>query len=301
MKPYWFDELERMNRLLRRFTDSPAAQFIREMERQRQMLEPPGFRALREWQSRTMPHSLCVNDGLAAGFSNIVGQYDALKLMAAIQHLYPLAEDMRRSLLLLQGPALPVIQAFSSSLILASRNDAALRAFEGTFAGQILQTARGMVEAADEEIPDRISDITELLGRRIEKASRGPISIEGWVQIILAILLHITNVLSERKMELNLTDRLRSIEERFPTVAPTQGTRQGRELRMVSTSILRVRAKPSKRAQVIGRLTRNSLVRILSTQGEWARVEFFDFIGGKTSTGWVAARYLQVLPRDYIE
>jgi len=290
-----------MNRMLRRFTDSSAAQYIREMERQRQMLEPPGYRALCEWHSKIMPHSLCVNDSLAVGFSNIVGQYDALKLLAAAQYSKHLADNLQKSLQLFRTPALPVIEAFSSSIILAARNLAALRAFEDTFAGQLLQGARDIAEAADDDIPDHVSDIVELLERQIEKSSRGPISIEGWAQIILALLLYISSALNERQMEIHIAGRLSSIEAQLERMAPAEKAEQSLETRIVSATVLRVRAEPSKQAQVIGKLTRNSLVQVLRTQEPWAQVEFFDFIEGKTSTGWVAGRYLRILPKDLVE
>lgn len=301
MKPYWLDEVERMNRMLRMVMESSTAKLIRDMQWRRQLLEPPGYSALLEWQDKAIPQSLRINDGLTAGFSSLVGQYDMLKSLATAQYPKYLAADLQRSLRIYRPPALPVIEAFSSSLVAATRNLEALHAFENTFAGQLLRLARDITEASDDEVSDRVIGLTELLENQIRKSSRGPISIEGWVQIILALVLYFSNMLSAQRLEERLVGRFQAIETQIKAIAPTEEVKRAPELRLVSANVLRMRAEPNTEAQVIGKLTRNSLVRVLDEQRAWARVEYFDFVAGETKDAWVAKQYLRVLPNKLVE
>ena len=86
MSSFWFDEFERINRMIRDLTEAPTQQILHQLERQRQLLEPPGYRALRELQDNIGAEARRVNESLTSGFSSIVGQYDMLKSSSAMQH-----------------------------------------------------------------------------------------------------------------------------------------------------------------------------------------------------------------------
>lgn len=195
MNSFWFDEFERMNRMLRDLTESPSQQILRQLEQQRQLLEPPGYRALRELQDNIMAEARRVNENLSSGFASIIGQYDVLKSLSAMQHQKDLVADLQRSMRAFQPPALPFIESFADQIRSASRSLEALKLFQETFAGQLLDLAYAVTEASEEEIEGRVENLTEFLGTHLAKSKRGPISLEGYVQIILALILYIHSIL----------------------------------------------------------------------------------------------------------
>lgn len=299
MKSFWFDEFERMNRMLRDLTESPTQKLLRELEQHRQLLEPPGYRALRELQDNIAAEARRVNESLTSGFSSIVGQYDVLKSLAAMQHQKDLVADLQRSIRAFQPPALPFIESFVDQLRSASRNLEALRQFEETFAGQLLELAHEVAEASEGEIEGWVDDLTEFLGTHLAKSKRGPISLEGYVQIILALILYIHSIIGAQQSEERVMRRLNNIEAQLKAIAPVERVERAPELRLVAAASLRIRAEPSTESQIIGKLTRNSLVRIINKEKSWVRIEYFDFVKGFTCEGWVAHRFLQELPNDF--
>lgn len=299
MKSFWFDEFERMSCMLRDLMESPAQNFLREIEQHRQLLEPPGYRALRELQDNIAAEARRVNESLTSGFSSIVGQYDVLKSLAAAQYPKNLAADLQRSIRAFQPPALPFIESFADQLRSASRNLEALRQFEETFAGQLLELAREVAEAPEEELEERVEDLTEFLGTHLAKSKRGPISLEGYVQIILALILYIHSIIGAQQSEERVMKRLNNIEAQLKVIASVEKVERAPELRLVSAASLRLRAEPSTESRIIGKLTRNSLVRVINKEKSWVHIEYFDFVEGRTREGWVAHRFLQELPDDF--
>jgi hypothetical protein len=215
MKSFWSDEFERMSRMVRDLMQSPAQNLLREMEQHRQLLEPPGYRALREIQDNIAADARRVTEGLTSGFSSLLGQYDVLKSIVAAQSPSSLASDLQRSLQAYQPPPLPFIESFADQLRSASRNLEAFCRFEETFAGQLLGLACKVVEASEKAIEERADDLTEFLGTHLTESKRGPISLEGYVQIVLAVLLYIYSAIGTQQSEERITKRLNTLESRF--------------------------------------------------------------------------------------
>jgi uncharacterized protein YgiM (DUF1202 family) len=299
MISFWFDEFERINRMIRDLTESPTQQILRQLEQQRQLLEPPGYRALRELQDNIVAEARRVNESLTSGFSSLVGQYDVLKSLSAMQHQKDLVADLRRSLRAFQPPALPFIESFAAQIRSASRSLEALRVFQETFAGQLLDLAYKVAEASEEEIEGQVEKLSDFIGTHLAKSKRGPISLEGYVQIILAPILYIHSILGAQQSVEQVMKRLNHIEAQLKAIAPVEPVKRAPELRLVAAASLRIRAEPSMESKIIGKLTRNSLVRVITKEKSWVRIEYFDFVDGSTSEGWVAHRFLQELPNDF--
>ncbi|MBA2245580.1 MAG: SH3 domain-containing protein [Gemmatimonadetes bacterium] len=298
MKPFWFDELNRMNRLLRDLADSPIQQVLREIGQHRQLFEPPGYRALRELQDKNM-EALRVVDSLTAGFSSVVGHYGMLKVLEAAKFPGILPVDLQRAFQTFETPALPAIESFADHLRSISRNVDAMRQFQETFGGQLLRIARDLAEAPEGEIEERVEDLAELFGTYLAKSSSGPISLEGYVQIIVALILYVHSVIGAQHSEERVMKHLSSITAQLQVIGTVEQVKAAPELRIVAAASLRIRSGPSGESQLIGKLTRNSLVRVISKEKIWARVEYFDFVHGRTQEGWVAHRFLQELPDEF--
>ena len=83
--------------MLRDLIESPSQQILRQLEQQRQLLEPPGYRALRELQDNIMAEARRVNENLSSGFASIIGQYDVLNSSSAMQYQKDLVADLQRN------------------------------------------------------------------------------------------------------------------------------------------------------------------------------------------------------------
>lgn len=301
MKPFWFDEFERMNRLLRSMMESPAAKLLQDVEKQRQLLEPPGYAALLEWQNRGIADSQRLNESFTSSFSSVMSQYELLKAISA-SATYPksFATDIQRSLRAFQPAALPVVESFTASLFGASRSLDAMRDFERTFAGRLLGLAREVADAPDIEVDERVDNITKLIGAQIAQSRRGPVSLEAWIQIILALILYFQAGVGSQRSEERVMSRLQDIETQLKALAPIERVEKVPELRLVAAKALRVRSDPAATGEIVGKLTQNTLVRLIAHEKSWARVEYFDYIEGRTREGWVSNRYLKELPAELL-
>jgi Bacterial SH3 domain len=298
MRSFWADEYERMNQVLRDVIGSPTQSLLREMEQYRQLLEPPGYGALRELQA-TVAETRRVNEGLASAFSAVVGHYEVLKSLEAINYSRELAVGLQSAIQAFKPPAVPFIESFHEQVRSAARSMEALRQFEGTFAGQLLELTHKMAEAPEDELEERVETLSEFLGAQLAESKHGSISLEGYVQIILALILYIYSMVGAEKLEDRVMRRLDTIEEQLKVIMPVEPVEGASDLRLVSAASLQVHSAPSESGQLLGEVTRNSLVRIVEERGEWARVEYFDFEKGRTNDGWMAREFLQEFPADF--
>lgn len=295
MRSFWVDEFERMNQVLRDVIESPAQRILRDMEQYRQLLEPPGYGALRELQN-TAAQARRFNENLTSGFSAVVGQYEILKSLEGIAYSMELTANLRQSIQVFKPPALPFIESVHEQMRIASRSMEALRQFERTFAGQLLELTRTVANAPEGELEERVETLSEFLGAQLAESKHGSISLEGYVQIILALVLYIYSMVGAEGLDERVMRRLDAIEEQLKTITPIEQVEGVSGLRLVTAASMRVHAAPSEVGQVVGEVTRNSLVRIVEESGSWARVEYFDFIEGRTNEGWVALEFLQEFP-----
>ena len=299
MITFWSDEFDRLNQVLRDLMGSPAQNLLREIEQHRQMLEPPGYRALRELQGSVEAELRHVSESLTSGLTSVLGQYEMVRSLASAQYPNALVTDLQRSLQTFRPPALPLIESFADQVRRASQNLDSFRQFERTFAGQLFEVASGVAEAPEEELDERVGHLTEFLGSQISKARHGPISLEGWVQIVLALILFVHSMMATQQSEERVMKRLDNIRARLTSIAPADKAAQTPDLRLVSAAVLRLRAEPSTESRILGKLTRNSLVRVMSKDRSWAQIEYFDFAAGRTREAWVAHRFLRALPENF--
>src|SRR5215212_8185861 len=195
---WYLDEYDRMNRLLRDLYQDPARKFMQDLEKYRELMEPPGYRALRELQDGVASEARRTHDALTSAFSGVLGHH---KLLQSIRGdlAYPesLALSAQRALAAFQSPAFPVIESLLGSLKNASRSVELLKQFEQTFGGQLLERAQAVTEAADDDdLHERIDELTSLVKAHIDQSRRGPVSLEGYIQIILAIAFFIQSIIS---------------------------------------------------------------------------------------------------------
>ena len=145
-------------------------------------------------------------------------------------------------------------------------------------------------EAAARELP-------QLLEQRLAKERRGPISLEGYIQLIVAILFFLSQSRASHDFANDVIERLRNIEGRLEqTVEKSDSSGFAQEdIRVVIADRLRVRKSPEAEGPILAVLTENSWVRVLKDSPGWARVEYFDYLSGENAEGWVSASFLKPL------
>lgn len=298
---WYVDEAERMNRLLRGLYDDPTRKLMRDMERYRELMEPPGYRALRDFQDNFAAEALRTQEALTSAFSGVLGHNKVLQMLR-LESAYSdtVALEAQKALHAFQSPPFPAIEMLLRSLKEASRSAVLLEDFERTFGGQLLDRAQAVAEASEDDLDVRIEELTTLLHTHIAESKRGPVSLEGYIQIILAVAFFIQSFISAQRSEENHMKSFRDIDATLKRLATVENVDIEPDLALVSAKSLRVRGAPNTRSSIEGTLTLNALVRVVGYEKSWVRVEYFDFIGGCTREGWVPKRYLRDVshPRD---
>lgn len=295
------EELKRMDRFIRDLTESPVQNLLRDLERQKQLLKPPGFQVLRELQG-VAAEARRVSETFSSAFSNIIGQYNLIRsLRENLPDPESIAADVRKSLDIFQPPALPIIETYAAQLSDISSSLNSLRHFENTFAGNLFDCVRAVTTAPEEELHARVDDLAELLETHIAQSRKGPVSFEGIVQIILMVLMFLHQSMTSQSFEVSVMERMNEINTELKKFAPIEKQSRLPNLRIVTAKALRVRKQPNTTGPPITVLRRNSLVRVLREVKSWAYVEYFDFITGRSSEGWVSKRYLRELPDEFTE
>jgi hypothetical protein len=292
----YFDEIDRIRRLIRELTESPAMQAIRDLERDKFLLEPRGASLLREVQQRFEATRAATPQILAADLPSILAQYEVVRSISNLTDYRSAAVEVERTLAAYKAVGLPALDALAFHLREATTTVSAAEALQRTFAGELFERLRNVAAAPQEEATARLDALAEFIEQRLAQSRKGPISTEGYIEIILAIVFFLYQLFASQNFEAYVERRLDEIEARLKAVVAVERIESRPDLHVVGARRLRVRDGPAATGPVRALLPVNSVVRILEQQRGWARVEYFDFLSGDSAEGWVASRYLHPLP-----
>jgi SH3 domain-containing protein len=204
-------------------------------------------------------------------------------------------DDVTRSLL---SDTNAFVASMSRAMVSAWESQAAISRFDNSLSAEILKLAREARQAEEKEQAAKIKLLFDLIAVQVIKIT-GRISLEGWVQIILAIAMYVQGNISSERSHKQVMEKLDGIEAQLKTIAVASNREPAAELRMVVSKTLRVREAPAANSKIITRLTQGVLVRVLAEEKAWAAVEYFDFVEARSKTGWVAKQHLMELPDDF--
>lgn len=293
----YFDEIQRMVTLARDLADSPSMRVLQDIERYRAFVEPASMSAMRDIQTQMEAVRHIVPQIAVADVASVLAQYEIVRSVSAVQNIRSVAEEAALAIDAYRNIGLPAVESFSEQIRIASSSVAAAETFTTTFAGQLFERMRRVAVAQDDdEAETSTQELATFVTEGIARARSGPVSTEGFIQIILAVVFFLYQWAESQKLETRLNSRFDAIESRLKASASTQPAQPSVELRVVAIPRLRVRNSPHVKAAVRTVLSGNVLVRIVSQQGGWSRVEYFDFTTGNNAEGWVASRYLQSIP-----
>lgn len=292
----YLDEIDRIRRLIRDLTESGAMQASRNLDRDKFLCELPGASMFRQAQQQIEATKAMTPPILTADLSPNLAQYEVLRSLPKLADYQSAAAEVKRALAAYRSAGLPAVDALAFHLREAAATVFAAEALQRTFAGELFERLHEVSVAPQEEALARVDILAEFIEQRLAQSRKGPITTEGYLQIIIAILFFLYQLLASRDFEARMEKRFDEIDARMKTAVTVEGIESRPDLRVVGATRLRVRGGPVATGPVRALLPANSHVRILEQQRGWARVEYFDFRSGDSAEGWVASRYLRPLP-----
>ena len=288
-----FDEWERYRRLIEQLVSSPAFQSAIETQRTLERIIDPAAWSAAKRLARTF-------ESASASIPSTGPLLEQYGLAARQCHEIvdsPVLREAQRALAQYRGVGLPAVSSIAHYLSGAFRSAEAAESFTRTLPGEILDLLGTVSRGEEDDAEAAARELPQLLEQRLAKERRGPISLEGYIQLILAILFFLSQWRASNDFANDVIERLRNIEGRLEqTVEKSDSSGFAQEdIRVVIADWLRVRKRPEAEGPILAVLTENSWVRVLEDSPGWARVEYFDYLSGENAEGWVSASFLKPL------
>ncbi len=204
--------------------------------------------------------------------------------------------------------------------------------FSQTFAESIIDSLRSIQGYHGyEEFGIHLDKIERLFEERIQDNSHGSISLFGILEIFLAVVMSIAEIIISNQGENRILERLsdnrgsieyhidsrikemddkllqldsniiRKFEEFGKDVMDKCDALKPKsedKIFYVTTRTVNIRNEPSKKSRAIGQIHRNNKAALIKSQGKWLYIEYFDYINGIPKMGWVYGEYLKRLPEE---
>lgn len=147
----------------------------------------------------------------------------------------------------------------------------------------------------DTNIPeeDRFEKLGENIEKRIEKAPKGSLSSEFYINLLIALIMFwVANMQSEESEK-----RLHTRMEKLETTVIQQILELKKDKEIESFYVVKrgvnLRVRPTTKSEVISTLHRNVKVKLIARKSKWIRIEYFDYIDEVYISGWVYKKYLK--------
>jgi Bacterial SH3 domain len=283
----WMDEIERLRRQLEEFTAPAraAGDLFSQLRSQYGFMDESSF-----YEELTAP-SRRMQEAAAAVFSNLVREYQIVGDLAKNDLLSSIAPQLTGSLEAVQFSGFPFAEALHREIEVAARGPQWFSDFHASFAGQLLSAAAEIDQAPEEARAEKARRLLELL-RKVGKHVGGYLA-QHLLEITLALGPWLENKISDQHSREMMSSEIRAVRAEISR----RDERPAGDLRVVTVKRLHVRSNAGGQSAIVGRLTTNTLVRILKEEASgWARVEYFDFVTAEIKSGWVALRFLERLP-----
>jgi hypothetical protein len=204
--------------------------------------------------------------------------------------------------------------------------------FSQTFAGSIIDSLSSLQGYRGyEEFRTHLDKIERLFEERIRSNPHGSISLFGILEICLAVVLSIAEILTSNQGENRILERLADnrssieyhIDSRFKEMGDKSHELDSNIIRRfeefgkdmmdkcdalkpksetkifyVATRTVNIRSDPSKKSPAIAKLHGNQKVALIASKEEWIYIEYFDYINAIPKMGWVYGEYLKRLPEE---
>jgi hypothetical protein len=166
-------------------------QAIRDLERYKLLLEPPGASLLREVQQQFEATKALIPQLLTADIPSILAQYEVVPSIPMLANYQSAAVEVERTLAAYSAAGLPAVDALAFHLREAASTVSAAKALQQMFAGSLFERLRKVAITSEEEASARVDVLAGFIEQRLAQSQKGPMSTEGYIQIMMAILFFI--------------------------------------------------------------------------------------------------------------
>lgn len=256
-----------------KIVNSPA------MKLARQLQESPVLQSIREIENVTGAHHAILAQ------SPTLAALQKIESMSAIHNLREVIDS----------PALRAIRQVEES-------SSALRHLSGSIDKIVSMQGALTFEQAYQEISiarevfdlenDSLEDIAENVKSLEETSPKNVLSAEFYINIIFAIFLwHLSNM-SAQESEERMVDRLSKLESTIENSIALVENSEVDIYFFVTKTNLNLREGADTSSKSISLIPKNQKLSSLYTEGEWMKVEFFDYMSNTMKTGWVNSNFL---------
>ncbi len=175
-----------------------------------------------------------------------------------------------------------------------------LAVLDPTFAGEMQAWLHdGEATTSEPEREGILAYPWEWLVEKFQRLPQGVISLEGFINILLAITTYLHSTWSIDQMEKRLIEQLTVSHSEKHVLYKAKGIGPNLPYRryyvVAVTDRLRLRSEPSLEAPVLAFLLPNTLVEEIEQHESWSLVEFSDYTDGSVKKGWVYRDYLRAI------
>jgi chromosome segregation ATPase len=142
---------------------------------------------------------------------------------------------------------------------------------------------------------DPIEAVVSEVQEEVKKAPRGPLSLEFYLNVILALFLFIWAQISAIESEERISVKLQELEMIVVESISELQAYQDEYTFYVVLRAVNLRAQPTTKSGRLEVLYPNLKVRLLERKAKWIRVEYYDHRENVHKSGWVYKKYLKIL------
>lgn len=202
-------------------------------------------------------------------------------------------------------PYATALSAISEQLQVASRSLEETLRFEQSFGGQLLKRLASLEKTeSEEEFRDSAGQLVQEVEDQSQRLPQTRVARIGLLLTVLAILISIYSIIDQKGEQARLNRYFLRIDEQLTNL----GDRLAQEVVdddeaadieaprcYLTKGSVPLREGPSAQHDITRRLHPQTLVEVVSRDGNWLEVEIYDFAEMQTDQGWVYKRHLSAL------
>ncbi len=278
---------------IRALKDSPVARLMRDLD------NPPALRIMKGLENSPATKAIRgIDDSSVMRILRDLDESPALKAMRGIEES-PAFMAIRS---LQESPAIKAIQTLERSPILDAFSTVATRITHGHGALEFSEAYELLVEEYEEQVANHATEpldsLAESVKDRAAQAPLGPLSAEFYLSLFFALFLFYLSQFSAEQSEERLLRRLDGMEQTISTqLNALNALKQDiqRKVYLVADRAVNLRTGPGTDHDVLDVLLMNQKVVQIGSIGEWANVEYFDYVANELKRGWAHSRYFVVV------
>lgn len=151
------------------------------------------------------------------------------------------------------------------------------------------------IESVDDQGFEEIATVIE---ERVVQENSNQQRVEFYLGLLVSIFLYLMSQADSAQTEKRLMAKMDEVNDSISSQIESIKERKTTAHFYVVETALNLRVGPSTEHEVITVLPRNQKLIGLSTQAQWMKVEYFDYLADKTISGWVHTDFVMPFITD---